>query len=212
MANPRKVIAMLDWPTPSSLKSLRGFLGITGYYCKFIKNYGTVATPLTNLLKKNAFVWNEVVAKAFEELKSVVNNPPVLKLPYFSQPFTIKCDASGRGMGTILMQARQRFTFMSKALKGKTLILSTYKNKLLALVTAVRKWRPYLLGQSFIVKTNQQALKFLLEQRVGTVAQHKWVSKLMGYDFVISYKKRKEIWLQMHCRENGRKGTFLKGP
>lgn len=82
--------------------------------------------------------------------------------------------------------------FFSKALKGRALELSIYEKELYALVSAVQKWRPYLLGQSFVVKTDHQSLKFLLDQRVGTPMQQKWVTKLMGYDFMVEYKKGKE--------------------
>jgi hypothetical protein len=78
-------------------------------------------------------------------------------------PFTIECDASGLGMGVVLMQERQPIAFMSQALKGKALFFSTYEKELLSLVSAVQKWIPYLLGRSFIIKTDQQSLKFLLE-------------------------------------------------
>ena len=76
---------MMAWPIPKTLKALRGFLGLTGYYRKFIKAYGQIAAPLTSLLKKDAFGWNEDVGKAFEQLKLVVSNPPVLALPDFEQ-------------------------------------------------------------------------------------------------------------------------------
>lgn len=81
---------------------------------------------------------------------------------------------------------------MSQALRGRALNLSTYENKLLALVLVVRKWQTYVLGQEFIVETNQQSLKYLLDQHVGTPAQQKWLTKLLGYDFEIHYKKGKE--------------------
>jgi hypothetical protein len=83
-------------------------------------------------------------------------------------------------------------SLLKQSTKGQSLFLSTYERELLSLVTAVQKWRPYLLGQSFRVKTDQQALKFLLEQRAGTISQQRWISKLLGYDFVIEYKKGKE--------------------
>lgn len=79
-----------------------------------------------------------------------------------------------------------------KALKGIILHLSTNENELLALVLAIKKWRPYLLGQAFKVKTDQQSLKHLLEQRIGTPMQQRWVTKLLGYDMLVEYKKGKE--------------------
>ncbi|XP_040988925.1 uncharacterized protein LOC121236540 [Juglans microcarpa x Juglans regia] len=125
-------------------------------------------------------------------LKTAVSNPPVLRLPDFTKVFTIECDASGVGLGTVLMQDSQPIAFYSKALKGKALLLSTYEKELLALVSDVQRWRPYLLGHPFKIKTDQQALKFLVEQKIGTESQHKWVSKLIGYDFSVNYKKGKE--------------------
>ncbi|XP_040988915.1 uncharacterized protein LOC121236530 [Juglans microcarpa x Juglans regia] len=173
-------------------ESIEGFLGLTGYYQKFIKNYGSIAAPLTLLLKKNSFVWSLEAERAFQELKYAVASPLVLRLLDFSKEFTIECDASGVGLGAVLRQDSQRIAFFSKALKGKALFLSTYENEFLALVCAVGKWRPYLLGQSFKIKTDQQALKYLLEQRVATEAQHKWISKLMGYDFRVEYKRGRD--------------------
>jgi hypothetical protein len=154
---------MATWPLPQNVKSLRGFLGLTGYYRKFIWNYGSLAEPLTSLLKKNAFHWTPSATTAFQSLKQAMLHPPVLRLPDFNQPFVIECDASGSGLGAVLMQNRQPISFLSKALKGRALLLSTYEKELLFLVTAVQHWRPYLLGQSFKVKTYHQALKFLLE-------------------------------------------------
>lgn len=135
--DPRKISVMIEWPLPINLKVLRGFLGLTGYYRKFIKNYGLIATLLTALLRKNAFVWSEAASRSFEELKSVVTQPPVLSLSDFSQKFTIECDASGLGIGAVLMQGGKPIAYMSKALKGRTLHLSTYEKELLAVVTTV---------------------------------------------------------------------------
>jgi hypothetical protein len=115
-----------------------------------------------------------------------------LRLPDFTKPFAIECDASGLGIGAVLMQEGQPIAFMSQALKGKALFNSTYEKELLSLVSEVQKWRSYLLGQSFIIKTDQQSLKFLLEQKMGTATQHRWMSKLLGYDFTIEYKNGKE--------------------
>ena len=188
-ADPKKTSAMQQWPVPTSVKALRGFLGLTRYYRKFIKGYGSIAQPLTTLLKKDSFRWNDKAQQAFNSLKEAVSHPPVLALLDFSQPFVIECDASGTGLGAILMQHNRPIAFHSQALKGKHLHLSTYETELLALATAMRKWRPYLVGKPFVVKTDHQSLKFLLEQRIATPAQQKWLAKLLGYVFVVEYKK-----------------------
>jgi hypothetical protein len=175
-ADPGKIQAMVDWPLPKNVKSLRGFLGLTGYYRKFIRNNGTIATLLTSLLKKNAFAWNEEATHAFQMLKEVVTHAPVLALPNFTQSFVIECDASGVGIGAVIIQSNRPIAFLSKALKGRALYLLTYENEFFALVMAIQKWRPYLVGQTFVVKTNQQSLKFLLEQKIGMPCQQKWLT------------------------------------
>jgi hypothetical protein len=114
---------------------------------------------------------------------------PVLALPDFSQQFVIECDTSGFGIGAVLMQGRRPIAYFSQALHGRNLVLSTYEKEMLALVTAVQKWRPYLLGHRFVVRADHRSLKFLWDQTIATEAQQRWLNKLMGYDFVIEYKK-----------------------
>jgi len=191
-ADPAKITAMTNWPIPKTPKALRGFLGLTGYYRKFVQGYGGIAAPLTSLLKKESFQWNEWANLAFNKLKEAMTTPPVLRLPDFSKPFLIECDASGEGLGAVLMQEGRPLAYYSHGLKGRNLLLSTYEKELLALVSAVQKWRHYLLGHRFKVKTDQQALKHLLQQRMGTPAQQRWVSKLLGFDFEVEYKQGKE--------------------
>ncbi len=174
------------------MKALRGFLGLTGYYRKFIRAYGQIASPLTDSLKKDAFKWNEKAKLAFEKLKEACSQPPCLALLDFSKIFVVECDASGYGVGAILMQGGRPLAFYSQALKGKALFLSTYEKELMELVLSVKKWRPYLFGNTFVIKTDQQSLKHLLEQRIGTPMQQKWVSKLLSYHFVVEFKRGKE--------------------
>uniref|UniRef100_A0A2N9IF31 Integrase catalytic domain-containing protein n=1 Tax=Fagus sylvatica TaxID=28930 RepID=A0A2N9IF31_FAGSY len=149
------------------------------YYRKFIRGYGQIASPLTELLRKDAFKWSEKAEMAFERLKEACSQPPCLALPDFSKTFVVECDASSYGIGVVLMQEGRPLAFYSQALKGKALFLSTYEKELMALVLSVKKWRPYLFGQNFVIKTDQQSLKHLLEQRIGTPMQQKWISKLL---------------------------------
>ena len=139
---------MLSWPKPNSVKQSRGFLGLTGYYRKYIQNYGKIVAPLTNMLKNDSFLWTTAAEEAFKKLKITMTQAPILSLSDFSKPFIIECDASGVGIGAILLQDRP-IAYFSQALHGKNL-LSTYEKEILALVIAVQKWRPYLLGRKFI--------------------------------------------------------------
>jgi hypothetical protein len=143
-------------------------------------------------LEEKCFHWSPSAMTAFNALKQAMLHPPVLRLPDFNLTFVIECDANGTALGAVLMQTKQPIAFLSKALKGRALLLSTYEKELFALVTAIQHWRPYLLGNTFTVRTDHQALKFLLEQKIGTPSQQRWLAKLIGYDFVIEYKAGSE--------------------
>lgn len=191
-ADEKKIQAMLQWPTPTTPRALRGFLGLTGYYRRFVRGYGQIAKPLTQLLKKGAFKWDQESDLAFNQLKKAMSTTPVLAMPDFSRPFTVETDASYTGIGAVLMQDGQPLAYLSKALSSKHLGLSTYEKELLAVIMATQKWRTYLLGQKFIIKTDHEALKHFMEQKLTTILQQKWLSKMLGFDYVIAYKKGKD--------------------
>jgi hypothetical protein len=100
----QKVLAVVDWPVPRSVRAVRGFLGLAGYYRKFIRDFGIIAAPLTALLKKDGFLWSAEADQALQELKTALTIAPILQLPDFTVPFIVECDASGSGFGAVLHQ------------------------------------------------------------------------------------------------------------
>lgn len=155
--DPSKLKAVRDWPTPKNLKALRGFLGLAGYYRRFVCHFGTIARPLTALTKKDAFSWNEEAQRALEGLKESLCNAPVLALPRFDRQFVVETDACGVGIGAVLMQDGHPLAYISRHLNGKQLHLSIYEKELLAVVYAVQKWRHYLSPTISLLKQTNEA-------------------------------------------------------
>ncbi|GJU08920.1 retrotransposon-related protein [Tanacetum coccineum] len=161
------------------------------YYRRFIKGYAIISHSLTQLLKKNSFQLSNTTQVAFEELKEAMIQALVLKLPNFEE-FVIETDASRGGIGVLLQQGGHPVAYYSKTLAPRHQALSTYENELLAVIQALDKWRGYLLGRHFKIKTDHFSLKYLLDQRINTPSQMKWLPKLMGFYYEILYKKGSE--------------------
>uniref|UniRef100_A0A0A9D1W1 Reverse transcriptase domain-containing protein n=1 Tax=Arundo donax TaxID=35708 RepID=A0A0A9D1W1_ARUDO len=188
--NPSKIQVIQQWPIPQNAKQLRGFLGLAGYYRKFIKHYGIMSKSLTDLLKKNCiFHWSQVEQQAFNAIKQALTSAPVLKLPDFSKEFVIETDASAVGIGAVLMQGGHPLAFLSKVLGPKNQGLSTYEKECLAVLLAVDKWRAYLQHAEFAIQTDQKSLTQLVDNKLITPMQQKAFVKLMGLQFRIHYKK-----------------------
>jgi hypothetical protein len=109
-------------------------------------------------------------------------------LPDFDRAFVVECDASGSGVGAVLHQGGGPIAFFSRQIAARHAKLVAYERELIGLVQAVRHWRAYLWGREFVVKTDHYSLKYLLDQRLATIPQHQWVSKLTGFDFRVEYK------------------------
>lgn len=144
------------------------------------------------MLKRDSFQWSEKSTAVFQTLKNALVTSPVLALPNFSKTFVVETDASGSGIGAVLMQDKHPIAFISKSLGPKQQAMSIYERELLAIVYAVQKWGAYLSHGHFIIKTDQKSIKFLLEQCLNTPFQQVWMSKLMGFDFEIQYKEGAE--------------------
>jgi hypothetical protein len=179
---------VLDWPIPRSVRAVRAFLSLTGYYRRFIRDYGVIADPLTRLLRKDGFKWSPEAESTFWALQLALTCAPVLQLPAFDRTFIVKCDASGSGFGAVLHQGEGPVAFFSCEIAPCHAKLTAYKRELIGLVQAVRHWRPYLWGRKFTVRTDHFSLKYLLDQCLSMIPQHQWASKLLGFDFKVEYK------------------------
>jgi hypothetical protein len=187
--DPTKIEAVLSWPVPQNIKELRSFLGLTGYYRKFVQHYAVIARPLFDLLKKGTlFIWTATHTTTFEALKQALVTAPVLALPNFSRPFQLQTDACDRGVGAVLLQDGHPLAFVSKALGPRTRGLSTYEKEYLAILIAVDQWRSYLQHNEFIIFTDQRSLMHITDQRLQTPWQMKLYTKLVGLQFKVIYK------------------------
>ena len=125
--DPDKVQAVKDWPTPRTVRALRGFLGLAGYYRKFIRDFGSITAPLTKLLKKEGYRWSEEANTAFQALKTALSTAPVLHMPDFSQDFIVDVDASGSGFGAVLHQGDGAVAFYSRSIAPTHAKLAAYE-------------------------------------------------------------------------------------
>jgi hypothetical protein len=149
-----------------------------------------VTRPLIDLLKKGAiYVWTDIHHQSFMALKHTITSAPVLVLPDFSQPFTLETDASGTGVGAVLMQHGHPLAFMSKSLSPWLQGLSTYEKEYLAILMAVEQWRSYLQHVEFHIITDHKSLMQLSEQRLHTPWQQKVFTRLLGLQYRIIYRK-----------------------
>jgi hypothetical protein len=133
-----KVAAVASWPLPRSARGLWGFLGLVGYYCKFIKDFGLIAAPLTRLLRRDAFAWDDNATAIFDALKHALSTGLVLQMPDFSKLFIVDCDASGAGFCAVLHQGARPLAYFSKPFAAHHLKLAAYERELIGLVQVVR--------------------------------------------------------------------------
>ena len=138
--DPNKIKAIKEWKVPTTINHLQGFMGLTGYYQKFVKNSGKITTPLTTLLKKDAFSWTPEATKAFEHLKEEMFLASFLAMPDFTKTFIVESDASGNGIGVVLTQEGRLIACESPPIKGKYMQKDIYEKEMLAILHALKKW------------------------------------------------------------------------
>lgn len=196
--DPEKVSAITKWPVPQNLKQVRGFLGLAGWYRRFVENFSDIVTPITELLStKKKFKWNPEANEAFEKLKTLLTSTPVLVNPNFEEKFFLHCDASDYAIGAVLIQLDEQgcerpIAFMSKKLNSAQRNYSVTEKECLAAVEAIKRFRCYLEMQEFEVITDHSSLLWLMRQSNLTGRLARWVFQLQGYKFTISHRKGKD--------------------
>lgn len=186
--DPAKVDAVLQWETPKSPTKIRSFLGLTGYYRRFIEGFSKLVLPLTQLTRKGqAYMWDAVCEESFIELKKRLTSAPVLILPNPGEPFLVFCDASLMGLGGVLMQNGQVVAYASRQLKVHEKNYPTHDLELAAVVFVLKMWRNYLYGSRFEVFSDHKSLKYLFNQKELNMRQRRWLELLKDFDFELSY-------------------------
>jgi hypothetical protein len=186
--DPGKVSDVLDWKVPQTVQAVRAFLGLAGYYQRFIENFYKISKSLTSLLEKGAdFIWTDKRQAAFDELKKRLTTAPVLTLPDQSKRFTVYCDASRDVLGCVLMQEGRVIAYASWQLPKHELNYSTHDLELAAVVHALKIWRHYLFGQRCNIYTDHKSLKYIFTQNELNMRQHKWLELVKDYDLEIHY-------------------------
>ncbi|PNF38366.1 hypothetical protein B7P43_G08976, partial [Cryptotermes secundus] len=191
--NDSKVKAVVEFPIPRTQKDIKSFLGLAGYYRRFIADFGAIAKPLTELLKKgNEWNWTEKEQARFDLLKFKLTNTPLLQYPDFSKPFILTTDASGYAIGAILSQGKlgqdKPIAYASRTLNEAELNYSTVEKELLAIVWACKHFRPYLLGRKFQIVTDHKGLTWIFNVKDPSSRLMRWKLLLEEYDYQIEYR------------------------
>jgi hypothetical protein len=200
-----KVTAVQEWPTPTTQKEVEQFIGLAGYYRRFIRDFSKIASPLTELCgtlkkKKGAskpplkrFVWGTKQEEAFARLKAAITTAPCLAIPDDSKPFVVHCDASGYATGAVLMQEHddgmRPIAFLSKKMVGAERRYPVHEQELLAILNALKAWRHYLGGRPFTVITDHQSLQYVETSAMATPRQMRWAAWLSEFDFTVKYAR-----------------------
>ncbi|GBG60193.1 hypothetical protein CBR_g3437 [Chara braunii] len=189
-----KVASRRDWPRPQTITEVRSFLGMCSYYRNFVKNYSTIASPLTDLTRLDTpWEWSDECEAAFKRLKHALMNHEVLMVPGPQKPFIVTTDASQYGIGAVRAQQDGKklrpIEYMSKKMPSKKLAKSTYEREFYALYKALVHWRHFLLRRFFYLRTDHQTLKWIKTQPALFDALKLWIEVIDQYDFKLEYLK-----------------------
>ena len=190
--DPTKIEAVVNWKPPRNVTEVRSFLGLAGYYRRFVRGFSVIASPLTKLLRKGIkFEWTDKCQNSFEQLKGMLVEALVLTQPTSGKEYTLYSDASGIGLGCVLMQDGKVVAYASRQLKPHEQNYPTHDLELAAVVFALKIWRHYLYEEKCRIYTDHKSLKYLLTQKELNLRQRRWLELFKDYDCIIDYHPEK---------------------
>jgi hypothetical protein len=193
--DPKKVVAILDWKAPRDVRGIKSFIGMAGYYRRFIEGFSKIARPMTALLaKKVEFKWTPECQESFETLNKKLTTTSVLILSDVHKPFSMNFDASYTGLGCVLMQEGRVVAYSSRQLKIHEKNYPTHDLELAAVVHALKTWKHYLYGQKCDDYTDCKSLKYIFTQLELNMRQRRWLELINDYELEIHYHP-KLMWL-----------------
>jgi hypothetical protein len=183
-----KVKDVLSWNTPQNVSDIRSFLGLARYYRRFIEGFYKISKHMTELLEKSkTFEWTPRHEGSFQESKKRLTMAPVLTMPDMEKPFSIYCDASGQGLGCVLMQDDHIVAYASRQLRKHEEKYLTHYLELAVVVHALKIWRHYIIGKRCEVYSDHNSLKYIFAQSDLNLRQRRWLELIKDYDLGINY-------------------------
>jgi hypothetical protein len=188
VVDPSKVKDILEWKPPTTVHQVRSFLGLAGYYHRFIPDFSKLVKPITSLLKNDTkFNYSSRCNEAFEQLKVLLTTALVLAQPDIEKPFDVYCDASGSGLGCVLMQEGRVIAYASRQLRRHEEHYPAHDLELAVVVHAFKLWRHYLLGNICHIYTDHKSLKYIFTQSELNMRQRRWFELIKDYELEIHY-------------------------
>jgi hypothetical protein len=187
-----KVKEVLDWKPPTSVSEVQSFLGLAGYYRRFILNFSKITKTITELLKKgNKYAWSDACDEAFKNLNKLLTTSPVLAHPDTDKSFNVYCDASGSGLGAVSMQEGRVISYSSRQLRHHEEHYPTHDLELAAVVMTLRTWLHYLHGNVVHIYMDHKNLKYIFIQPDMYMRQRRWLELINNYELEVHYHLEK---------------------
>jgi hypothetical protein len=193
VVNLEKIEAIREWSVPKNVLEVRSFMGLAGYYRRFIAGFSRIAHSITSLQRnEKKFQWKKECERSFQQLKQLLTSAPILRIADPNEDFVVCTDACKEGLGGVLSQNGFVICYKSKKLKEHEKNYATHDLELVARVHTLKKWRHYLMGRRFELRTDHNGLKYLFDQPTLNARQSRWLESICGYDFDINHIKGKD--------------------